>query len=416
VKILYASQYFPPEMGAPSARVHELAREWARLGHEVTVLTGFPNHPTGVVPPEYRGEWVRRETVDGIRVVRVPIYAAPNAGLVRRAANYLSFGASASLVGPFLFERPDVLIATSPQFLVAVAGFWLAALKRVPFVFEVRDLWPRSIVEVGAMRAGSPAVKLLEWVERFLYRHATHLVPVTDSFVEDIAAHGVPRDRMTVITNGVDLERFRPRPRDEARRALGLPAGFLASYVGTHGMAHGLGMALDAARLLAPHGVRLLMVGEGAEKAALKARAAAEGIANVTFWDQQPRERVAEVIAASDVCLVLLRDLPLFRSVIPSKIFEFMGCGRAILTTVDGESRSILDRAGAGLFSPPGDAAALAEALRALAADPARCQAMGSAGRAFVEREYSRPVLAARYLDLLSRLAAGGRARAGAPR
>jgi len=405
MKILYVSQYFPPEMGAPSARVHELSREWVRMGHQVTVLTGFPNHPVGVVFPGYRGQMIRREAVDGIRVVRIPIYAAANKAFFKRVLNYSSFWLSASTFGPFLTERPDVVVATSPQFLTAVAGLWLARLKRVPFVFEVRDLWPRSIVEVGAMRANSPAIRTLEKLERFLYRSADHIVPVTDSFVGEIAAHGIPTEKMSVITNGVDLELFQPRSRDEARKALGLPEGMLVTYVGTHGMAHGLDLVLDAAKRLADDGIRFLLVGEGAEKARLKERAAAERMGNVTFWDQLPRDRVAQVYAATDLCLVLLRDLPLFRTVIPSKIFEFMGAGRPILTTVDGESRGIIERAGAGVFSPPEDVDALVESIRALSRDPRRLERMGALGREFVERSYSRPALAGRYLDVLSRVA-----------
>ena len=411
MRILYVSQYFPPEMGAPAARVHELCREWARYGHDVTVLTGFPNHPTGIVPPEYRGQLIRRDEVDGVRVIRTPIYAAANKGFFRRVLNYGSFAASASALGPFLAKRPDVLIATSPQFLTGIAGWWLAAVTRVPFVFEVRDLWPRSIVEVGAMREGSIAIRLLEMLERFLYRRADRIVAVTDSFVDAIAGNGISRDKIAVVTNGVDLELFRPADRDTARAALGLPAGFTATYVGTHGMAHGLGMLLDAAKRLRAAGVSFLLVGEGAEKAKLKERATSEGITNVTFLDQQPRDRVAQIYAASDLCLVLLRDLPLFRTVIPSKMFEFMGSARPILTTVDGESRGILERAGAGRFSPPEDLDAFVAAIRELAQAPGELDRMGRAGRTFVEAHYSRPALAARYLDLLTGLASPGSAR-----
>jgi glycosyltransferase involved in cell wall biosynthesis len=274
-------------------------------------------------------------------------------------------------------------------------------MKHVPFVFEVRDLWPRSIVEVGAMSATSPIVRGLEMLELVLYRRADHIVVVTESFVDQISALGIDRSKMTVITNGVDLDLFTPRPRDDARRALGLPNGFLATYVGTHGMAHGIGTVLDAAKLPKSQGMTFLLVGEGAEKATLKERAAREGISNVVFWDQQTRDRVSQIIAASDVCLVLLRDKPLFRTVIPSKIFEFMGCGRAIVTTVDGESRTIVERARAGVFSPPEDAARLVSTLSALAADPGRADNMGRSGRANVEANYSRPVLAARYLETL---------------
>lgn len=404
MRILYASQYFLPEMGAPAARVFELSREWVRLGHQVTVLTGFPNHPTGVIPPEYRGQWFRRDIVEGIQVLRVPIYAAANKGFTRRIANYLSFGASASIVGPWVTEKPDLVVATSPQFLTAVAGYWLSRLYRVPFVFEVRDLWPKSIVAVGAMSATSPAVKLLEQIELFLYRNATHLVVVTESFVDEIAQRGIDRKKISVVTNGVDLDLFRPSPRVAARTELGLPDGFLATYVGTHGMAHGLGMILDAAPTLAKEGVTFLLVGEGAEKAALRERAARENITNVIFWDQRPREMIAKVYAAADVCLVLLRKKDLFTTVIPSKIFEFMGAGRAIHTTVDGESRGIIERARAGVYSPPEDLEAFVETLRELSRNPQKLESLGHSGREYAEANYSRPALAARYADLLTRL------------
>lgn len=417
MRILYLSQYFPPEMGAPAARVSELSREWARLGHRVTVLTGFPNHPTGIVHEGYRGEWLRREEVDGVQVVRAPIYAAPNQGVVKRSLSYLSLAASSALLGPWLTEKPDVVIASSPQFLTGVAGLLLSGLRRTPFVFEVRDLWPRSIVEVGALPKAHPVIRGLEQLERLLYRRAERIVVVTESFTEEIAALGIPREKIFVITNGVDLDLFQPSDQAAARAALGLPAeGLVASYVGTHGMAHGLGTAVEAARLLqaraaqgAPS-VTLLLVGEGAEKARLKQAARVLGLRNLLFWDQRPRAQVAQVLAASDVCLVMLKDAPLFRAVIPSKIFECMGAGRAILSTVQGESRRILEAAGAGLFSPPEDAPALAAALEALARAPGRLVAMGLSGRAHVEKYYSRPALARRYLEeVLEPLVAMGR-------
>lgn len=410
MRILYLSQYFPPEMGAPAARVFELSREWVRLGHEVEVLTGFPNHPTGVVPPEYRGELWRRERVDGIDVLRAPIYAAPNRDLARRSANYLSYALSASLVGPLLARRPDVLIATSPQFLTGVAGFWLSRLFRCPFVFEVRDLWPRSIVAVGALPESSPLVRGLEVVEQALYRAADRIVVVTDSFLDEIAAHGIDRAKLAVVKNGVDLELFCPMPKENAQRQrFGLSGKFVATYVGTHGLAHGLGTILDAAeRLRDDPRFAFLLVGEGAEKAVLKARAASLGLANVRFVDQQPRAVIAEIVAASDVCLVLLRGKELFKSVIPSKIFEFMGGGRPILMGVEGEARALLEESGGGVCFPPEDAGALVARLRELALDPTRLEALGRAGRAHVEENFSRPALAQRYLEILRGLTQRG--------
>jgi glycosyltransferase involved in cell wall biosynthesis len=410
VRILYLSQYFPPEMGAPAARVHELSREWAALGHDVTVLTGFPQHPTGVIPPEYRGQLVRREELDGIRVLRAPIYATANRGRVRRSLSYLSYALSASVLGPWLTRRPEVLIATSPQLLTAAAGAALSTLFRVPFVFEVRDLWPQSIVEVGALAAGSPAVKALEVLERALYGQADRIVAVTDSFVGALAQRGVPREKVRVITNGVDLSLFQARPRDEKLRAeLGVgPDDFLSLYVGTHGMAHGLGTLLAAATQLRHESrFRFVLVGEGADKPALVEQARRERLTSVTFKDKQPRGSIAALLAACDTSLVLLKDRPLFRTVLPSKIFEIMGAARPVVLAVEGEARQlVVERAGAGLFVPPENPDALVSALRTLAKNPAGAAAMGQRGRSFVEAHFSRPALARRYLTVLEELAA----------
>lgn len=408
MRILYLSQYYPPEMGAPSSRVSQLARTWAADGHDVTVLTGFPNHPTGVVPPAYRGwPYVRRELDHGVKVVRTPVFAAPNAGLFKRSLNYLSYAASAAVLGPLLTSRPDVLIATSPQFLTAVAGYELARLKRVPFVFEVRDLWPRSIVEVGAMKAGSPVVRAMEAAELFLYRHADRIVVVTDSFVDEIAARGIDRRKISVIKNGVELGMFTPGPKDNAvRRELGLEGKFVAAYIGTHGMAHGLDTMLDAAALLRDDDrFRLVLIGEGADKAKLKERAAREGLSNVLFVDQQAHARIPDFVRAADATLVLLKARELFKTVIPSKIFEFMGAARPIVLGVDGEARRIIEAARSGLYVPPESGAALAAALRRLQDDPALCEEMGRSGRAYVEANFSRTQLARRYLELLADVA-----------
>jgi colanic acid biosynthesis glycosyl transferase WcaI len=407
MRILYLSQYFPPEMGAPAARVHELSREWAALGHDVTVLTGFPHHPDGVIPVEYRGHWLRRERIDGISVVRAPIYASANRGVVRRSLSYLSYAASASTLGPFLVRRPEVLVATSPQMLTAVAGCWLAGLMRVPFVFEVRDIWPRSIVEVGALPAGHPAIRLLERVEMFLYARAGRVVVVTDSFVEELVGRGVPLDKIRVIKNGVDLEAFRPRPRDnEVRAELGLaPADFMCLYVGTHGMAHGLATILEAADHLRHRpDIRFVFVGEGSDKRSLQEQARSRGLTAVSFVDKQPRSRIPSYLAASDLSLVLLRGRPLFKTVLPSKIFEILGAGRPLVVGVDGEARRLVEDAQAGVFVSPEDASALATAIEELSADPARCGEMGRHGRAYVEANFSRAVLAQRYLDVLGEM------------
>ncbi|MCC6739670.1 MAG: glycosyltransferase family 4 protein [Planctomycetia bacterium] len=407
MRILYVSQYFPPEMGAPAARVHELSREWVRRGHDVTVLTGFAHHPTGVLAPQDRGRLTRRERVDGIDVIRSWVWATPNAGTLRRMISYASFMVSATVIGAVRASRPEVVVATSPQLLCACAGYVLARCLHAPFVFEVRDLWPESIMAVGAMDENA-LVGGLRRVASFLYRNADRIVTVGHGYREEIhARYGIPLDAMDVVPNGVDGSLFVPAPRDNPVRAeFGWGDRFVALYLGTHGMAHALDSVLRAAkRLEARRDILFVLVGEGAEKEDLKRQAEREGITNVQFIGQQPKDRVRLLYAASDVGLVTLRDTPLFQSVLPSKIFENMGMERGMIVTVGGEARRLVEEAGAGLYVPPEDPAALAGAVAACAADREALAARGRSGRRFVLEHYDRAVLAERYLGLLARVA-----------
>ncbi len=403
--VLYLSHYFPPEMGAPAARVHELSREWVRLGHRVTVVTGFPNHPTGVIPPEYRGKVFQRERKDGIEVVRTWLYAAANKGTTRRILNYASFMMTSVALGVPAVRTCDVVIATSPQFFVAVAGYAASRLLRRPFVFEVRDLWPDSIEAVEAIR-NRAVIGGLRRVEGFLYRRAARIVAVARSTPRILAERGFDPGKMAVVPNGVDLDFFRPGPQDnEVRRRYVPDGGFLVSYVGTHGMAHALDTMLDAAALLKDRGgVRFLLVGDGAEKERLVARHREMGLRNVDFVEQQPRTALPAFYQASDACLVPLRKTPLFQAVLPSKMFEIMGMARPILLSVEGEAKELLDEAGAGLSIEPESAGALRDAIVRLADDPELCRRMGEKGRAYVETHYSRSALAARYVAILEEL------------
>jgi glycosyltransferase involved in cell wall biosynthesis len=411
MRILFLSQYFPPEPGAPAARVSELARAWARAGHDVTVLTAMPNHPTGVVPPEYRGRALARERWEGVDVVRTWIYAAPNKGRVRRSLAYASYAASATLWGQMHTRAPDVVVATSPQLLCACAGAVAARAHGAPFVFEVRDLWPESIVAVGALPAGHPVVRGLTAVEEGLYRAARAVVVVTDAFRARLVERGVPADKIHVVKNGVDLGRFVPLPRGTPLRAtLGWQDKFVIGYVGTHGMAHGLDAVLDVAKRMAgdPR-LRFLFVGEGAERARLEERARTEGIANARFLGVVPRDRMNEVYATLDLALVTLRRTELFTTVIPSKIFEIAAMERPMLVSVDGEARAIVEASGGGAFVPPEDVEAMSEAIARAASDDAWRERAGRAGRRYVVAEFDREVLARRYLDVLARIAGSAR-------
>jgi glycosyltransferase involved in cell wall biosynthesis len=401
VRVLYVSQYFPPEMGAPSARVSELAARWVRGGHEVCVLTGFPHHPTGIVPPEYRRRVYAHETWQGADVVRCYVYATPNRGVLKRSLSYLSFAVSSVTLGAV--ARPargaDLVVATSPQFFCAVAGWMISRLKGVPLVLEIRDLWPESIVELGVIGRNSLAHRILAGIERFLYRSAALLVGVTDSYRETWIGQGIPAKKIRVAKNGVDLERFAPQPRENAaRRELGLEGKFVVSYIGTHGMSQGLATLVEAADALRDEPrLHFLFVGEGAEKADVMALARQRGLRNVTFLGQQSRDRIPQLIAAADLEAVLLRKRDLFTGVIPSKIFEIMGCARPILLGVEGEAARIVAESGAGYLARPEDPLSLVEQIRLALADPAEAERRGRAGREYVARNFDRDVLARRY-------------------
>jgi glycosyltransferase involved in cell wall biosynthesis len=410
VKILYVSQYFPPEMGAPAARAAELARHWANDGHDVAVLTGFPNHPTGVVPPEYRSQFrrlVTREMWNGVKLIRTWLLPFPNRKSYERMLNYSSFCVSAAITGLFT-SKPDVLIATSPQLLVAVSGWWLAFVKRVPFVFEVRDLWPESLAAVGVGEGNSLLIRVLGRIAGFLYRRASCIVVVTAAFKTFLMANwNVPAEKIFVVENGVETEMFSPQPdRDAKRQELGAEGKFLVCYTGTMGLAHGLETLIEAAAILqsANPRVQFLLVGEGADKERILGLAAAHGLTNMTFLGQQPRESVPSFISASDACLVMLKKADLFKTVIPTKMLEFMSCGRPVILAVDGQAREIMEAAEAGIFVEPGNARGLVEAIQRFAADPALCARHGQNGRGYIARNLSRQQTARAYLDILGRL------------
>jgi glycosyltransferase involved in cell wall biosynthesis len=406
VRILYVSQYFPPEMGAPAARIYELSREWARLGHQVTVLTAFAHHPTGVKAARDHGVLTRRETVDGIDVIRTYVYAAANKGTLKRMASYASFMLSATTIGRLRVPRPEVVVATSPQLLCGLAGYLLARSLGVPFVFEVRDLWPESILAVEALK-DSAFIRALKGVARLLYRRSERIVTVGEGYRRGIHdRYGIPLDKMDVVRNGIDTDLFVPLPRDnEVRRAYGWGDRFVLMYVGTHGMAHGLQHVLEAAEALRDEPDKLFVfVGEGAEKDNLKRMAAERRLTNVKFIDQQPKARVPLFYAACDLGLVTLRDAPLFQEVLPSKIFEYLGMERPLLLTVGGEARQFVEAAEAGEYSPPGDVPALVAAIRRMCGQKERLAEMGRAGRRYVLEHSDRRVLAQRYLDILQRV------------
>lgn len=416
MKILYVSQYYPPETGAPAARVSELARHWVRAGHEVTVLTGFPIHQTGVVEPGYRSRMRRlvyREEMHGVDVVRTWLMPLPNRRVYERILTYGSFWLSSCLRGTFL-SRPDIVIASSPQLLVGLTGLWLSRIKRAPFVLEVRDLWPESLTASGVGNSSSLPTRSLSLIASLLYRSCDHVVAVTEAIRQSIITQrNLASTKVSVVENGVETEMFAPtHPSDSVKDSLGLGGKFVVSYIGTLGQAHGLDVAVRAAAALSDRSteIQFLMVGEGAEKENLIAQADRAGLKNIRFIPGQPRKDIPGLIRASDVCLVLLKKRDVFKTVIPTKMLEFMSCGRPIILGVNGQARSVLDSAECGLFVEPEDSAALAEAIVRLHQDAHLREALGARGRSYVVENLAREAKAREYMDVLGAIASGARA------
>ena len=407
--ILFLTDNFPPEVNAPASRTHEHCRLWVAAGHQVTVITCAPNFPKGHVFDGYRNAWRQEETMDGIRVIRVWSYITANEGFTRRVLDYMSFMATATLASLGV-RKVDIVVGTSPQFFTACAAHAVGLLKRRPWVFELRDLWPESIKAVGAMQ-DSTAIRWLEKLELFLYRHARRIVSVTQSFKRTLIGRGIDGDKIDVVTNGVDITRFSPRPKDAALTCqLGLEGKFVAGYIGTHGMAHALETLLEAAGRLRTHpdgaDIRLLLLGDGARKADLQAQAQRLGLDNVVFVDTVTKDEVARYWSLLDVSVIHLRRTELFTTVIPSKLFECMGMGIPVLHGVAGESADIVRQEGVGEVFEPENADQLVDSLLRLKAEPAllqryRDRCLAAAGH------YSRAELGLRMLQVLEAAAVG---------
>lgn len=370
-------------------------------------MTSFPNFPHGKVYEGYRQSLYKRETLDTVDVVRVPTLVFANRGTGLRILDFLSFMVTGTIASMFL-GRPDMVIATSPQFFTAIAGWLVSRIYRRPFVFEIRDLWPDSIVAVGAMKEGL-AIDLLRRIEQFLYRQADLIVMVSHASRDILIERGIDGKKIIVITNGIDLTELTPgRAPDELRSRLELKDKIIVSYIGTVGVAHGLQLILDAAQdfLTRLPDIQFVIVGAGAELGELQQQAKTRDLTNVTFVGHVPHSEIVDYWRLSDVTLVLLRDIPLFRTVIPSKIFEAMATGTPVITNVRGELQTILEPLGAAEMIAPDSLPALVDAIDRLVRDPARRQALSSAAIETAKR-YDRVELANRMLEALQALQQG---------
>jgi glycosyltransferase involved in cell wall biosynthesis len=401
--ILFLTDNFPPEVNAPASRTFEHCREWVKAGHQVTVITCAPNFPKGRVFPGYRNHVWQSEMMEEIRVLRVWSYITRNEGFAKRILDYLSFMVSAFLASLFV-RRVDVIVGTSPQFFTACAAYAVGAVKCRPWIFELRDIWPESIRAVGAMKR-ERLLDLLEKIELFLYRKATVIISVTNASRQNLINRGVDAAKIHVVTNGVDSSHFSRMPKDqELLHQFNLQQTFVAGYIGTHGMAHGLDTLLDAAQVLAAtehaHRIRILMLGDGAHRQQLQARARAEFLHNVQFVDSVPKDQVTRYWSILDVSIIHLKRSPLFTTVIPSKMFECMGMAIPILHGVEGESAAIVLQHDIGLTFEPENHLELVERMLLLHDDWEARERLSRNGP-LAAKHYDRKVLAIQMLAII---------------
>ena len=401
--ILFLSDNFFPEINAPASRTHDHAKEWVRAGHKVTVVTCVPNFPKGKVFDGYKNKIWQKETIDGINVVRVWSYIASNDGFGKRILDYLSYMISGCIASVFV-RKVDIVVGTSPQFFTAVSAWLVSSYKRKPFVFEVRDLWPESISAVGAMHQ-TKILRLLEKLELFLYRRAARIVVVTNAFKDNLVRRGIDGKKIFVVTNGADLKKFIPREKD--RNLIvnhGLEYKFIVGYIGTHGLAHGLETILCAAKIISQRGfdnkIHFLFLGDGANKIKLTKMANELDLKNVTFLGSVPKSEVVRYWSILDISIVILKRKKLFKSVIPSKIFEAMSMGIPILHAVEGESAEIIKNSGGGIVITPEDPVDMAESVIRLSHDNTGLVELGRKGQ-IASSSFDRTTLAHDMLNVL---------------
>ncbi len=401
--ILFLTDNFPPEGNAPATRTYEHATEWVKSGHKVTVITTAPNFPEGKVFKGYSNSWYQTEIMNGIEVRRVKTYIAANSGLFRRILDYVSFMLTGSIAALFV-KKYDVVVATSPQLFTALAGWIVSSLKRKPFVFELRDIWPASITAVGAMKK-SFSIKLLEKLELFLYRQADCIISVTESFVQELVDRGIDGSKIEVVLNGVDLQLYAPQIKNtQLLSKWELEGKFVAGYIGTHGLAHGLLNIIDAAEILKENNdICFLFVGSGASLEQVKHEISKRGLSNVKVMGRQDKGLMPKIWSLCDVSLVHLKDTPLFKSVIPSKIFESMGMGLPIVISMPkGEATEIVTTNRAGVFVNPEQSKELALAILELHQNSEHLSEY-SRHSLLAAEQFSRKSQAAKMLDVLSR-------------
>jgi glycosyltransferase involved in cell wall biosynthesis len=397
MKILFITDNFPPEVNAPATRTYEHAQEWIKQGAEVTVITCTPNFPHGNVYAGYKNKLYQKEMMEGIEVIRVWSYITANSGFVKRVADYVSFAFSAFWVG--LFCKYDIIIATSPQFFTTWTAWGLSKIRRKPWIFELRDLWPESIKTVGAMKQGR-VIEMLEKIELALYRDANRVIAVTDAFKTNLINRGIDEKKIDVVTNGSNIELFYPRAKNsELLERHALEGKFVIGYIGTHGMAHSLDFIVRSIAKIEDETIHFLFIGDGAMKKNIVNFAKELSLKNITFLDSIVKEKVPEYLSICDLSLAPLKKEDNFKTVIPSKIFEASAMQKPTLLGVEGQAQEIIEAYGAGLCFEPENETDFLEKLLEIR-DEKHYQTLQE-GCAKLAKAYDRKRLADRMLEIV---------------
>jgi len=405
LRILFLTHFYPPEMGAAAARLHGLARWLVKGGHQVTALTGFPNYPTGNIPKEYKRRIVASEKLNGVNVLRTWVFATSHRSSIRRLLNYFSFVVSAIITGISLKNSFDVILVSSPPLFVGVAGNFLSKVFKIPFVLDLRDLWPEVAIEAGAFTEKNLLIKWSRLLADFIYRRAAHLTPVTESKRERLISRNVEKERMTVITNGVDFDRLDKSWKYDWRVELGNTGKFVVTYTGLIGIAQGIGVAVEAAELVKDNpNIHFLIVGEGVERDDLIDRVQQLQLTNITFVPLQPRAAIPSLIAASDVALVPLVSREL-QDAVPSKLLEAWACQKAVILAAEGEAAELVRTSRGGIVISPNNPHELAEAVNSLCQDQNLIDQYAEAGYLFVRERFDRRRAALEMENVLKRVA-----------
>ena len=401
LNILFLTDNFPPERNVPAMRTWEHVSRWVKDGHKVTIITTAPNFPQGKPLAGYTNRWYMKEDMGGVTVIRVKSYIAANEGFLKRILDYVSFMVTGGIVAMFQ-KRPDILITTSPQFFCAVAGWVVSRLRRLPWIFELRDLWPASIVAVGAMKEGI-AIKTLYWMEMSMYRAADRVIAVTKGLKQDLVDRGIPSDKIVVVRNGADTNRFTPRPKDATFvEKFGLQGKFVVGYYGTIGMGAGVQTAVDAGALLRDRDdIVIMLAGAGAEYAEVEKSIKEQGLTNVKLLPPFDQSEMPAVWSLLDAAIVMMKDRPLFKATISSKTFEALAMGMPVIMSLPaGEATGLVDEYGFGINVRPENPQDMAAAIQRLADNP---ELKAELGRKALEasKDFSRERSAGLVMDVV---------------